>query len=380
MPRLPSDNISEFLWKIAPYVYSDGARNLNVISHDLGIPYPTLRFRMLGLHELGIRVVPVVDTERIGLERVRVFFEIPDDLKDHRPFFGGLHQAAGLRYYARSLISQLIDCEFDIPKGTLREFSKFLKALEEMKFITNVVVRRLVWKDFLSMRTDFYDYNSAEWDVDFSALAGNPSNIEVPFQQSDLSETIGKKNAQNVFHPDHKDLLIIKSLEMDAWKKAVSIGEEIGVDPADVLYHMNKHIFERKLISSFKMKWSGTKDAWAKHKLIPLTFVFENLTEDILKHSMSVMTSTPFTWNHMRAEDGTYFVELLVPLGYFVEAMRYLSNSLRPLRVKPQVLQADSSCMSIYTIPYFLHDQKNGWKLSAETSLSNLLQVVKQYR
>ena len=382
MPRVPRDNASRFLSRIAPYVYSDGARNLNQISHDLGIPYPTVRFRMMRLKDLGIRVVPIVEVEKIGLERVRVSFELSDDPKDPRPFLGALHQAAGLRYYARSLVSQIFDCEFDIPGGSIGNFSKLLKALEEMGFIESVTIRRLVWKDFLTMRTEYFDYLNEEWDVNFSTLSGNPSTVSVPSFASGEEEQIknNKEGRRNVSRVDHKDLLIIKSLQVDAWRTAVDIGNEIKVDPPDVMYHLNKHVFEKKLISSFKLKWAGAKGAWAKHRLVPATFVFEKLSDDIARHSMSVMTSAPFTWNHMMADDGTYIAELLIPIAYLTETMCFLSNGLRPLHSKPKVLYADPSCLSNYTIPYLMHDVKNGWSLSSEKALGYVLQMVKQYQ
>ena len=37
------------------------------------------------------------------------------DLTDVFSFFGGLHQNAGLHYFARSLSSHSFDCEFMIP-------------------------------------------------------------------------------------------------------------------------------------------------------------------------------------------------------------------------------------------------------------------------
>ena len=366
MTRPPKDNVSDFLSRVAPYIYSDGGRNLNEIARDLELPYSTVQFRMKRLEKQGIRVAPIVDVERLGLERVRVFFELSNDVKDYSAFFQALHQAAGLRYYARSLISQIFDCEFDVPRWKSGELSKLLKALEEMKFVQNITLRKLVWKDFLTMRTEYFDYLSEEWDVDFSKLLGDPS-ISVP-------------STAEPAKVDYSDLILIKSIQVKPFVKLVEMAKQLGASPENASYHLNKHVLEKKLISSFKLKWAGTKNTWAKHRLMPLTVVFNKLVDDLTRHSMSVIASVPFTWNHMRAEDGTYIAELLIPISHLTETMQYVSNGLRPLHLKPEMLLADSSCLYSYTIPYQLYDIQKGWKFSAEESLGFLVKMISAHK
>src|SRR5271169_4382553 len=166
--RIPADNIAEFLTRLSPFVDDDGARNLNKISEELAIPYQTLRFRMQRLKDKGISITPVVDPERFGLSRYRVGFDLSLDLPDIASFFGGLHQRAGLHFYARSLSSHSFDCEFMIPPEKSAELSKLLKALQEMDFIENVRLRKLQWKEILGMKTKYYDYVHRVWDIDFS--------------------------------------------------------------------------------------------------------------------------------------------------------------------------------------------------------------------
>ena len=94
---------------------------------------------------------------------------------------------------------------------------------------------------------------------------------------------------------------------------------------------------------------------------------------------MSVMTSTPFTWSHMRGEAGSYLSELLVPVGYFPETLHYISQNLRPLGIRPEVQLIDYSCVGNYTIPHEMYDKESGWKLDAEKSLGYVLQMIKTY-
>ena len=177
--RIPNDDPAEFLTRIAPFVDSDGARNLNEICRELSIPYQTLRFRMNKLGEQGISVIPFVDTNKLGLQRVRASFEFPRDVQNPKPLFGGLHQKAGLRYYSRSLLTQDIDCEFLIPRQSIPELGKLLRGLEEMKLIENVECSSILWRDIFMMKTKYFDYESGEWNVDFSRLVGDPS-VAIP--------------------------------------------------------------------------------------------------------------------------------------------------------------------------------------------------------
>ncbi len=355
--------MSKFLTRILPFVETEGARNLYKMSNELVIPYQTLRFRMLRLKDQGITIAPALNAEKLGLERIRVSLQLSSNINDTRSLFGGLHQKAGLTYYSRGLVSQVFDCEFMVPKEFRRELPRLLSALEEMKIIENITLQRLLWKEILMMKTQYYDYKECQWDVDFSGISGDPS-IRIP--------TISRSAEF-----DHIDLLIVKSLQMDPWIKVVDLAKKIGVTEGDISYHINRHVFGRNQISGFRFKWIGTKDAWAKHTILPVTFTFRQLSEDASRHAMSILTATPFTWNHMKAEDGTYISELLVPVVHLPETMRYISDNLRAVDLVPEVAYSDWSCTSNYTIPYLMHEKGKGWEFDAELNLPHVLQTVK---
>jgi hypothetical protein len=95
-------------------------------------------------------------------------FLLSKDVKNNRIFFGSLYRAAGLHYYARSLFSQAFDCEFFVPRGKMKELDLILKKLEEMKIVKNPIARKIDWKEILMMKTEYYDYENGQWDVDFS--------------------------------------------------------------------------------------------------------------------------------------------------------------------------------------------------------------------
>ena len=370
MTRVSGDRAEEFLARVTPFVEKDGARNMLDISSKLDIPYQTVRFRLGRLAEQGISVSPFVNVESLSLRRYRVSFDFHsnDEEKEITPFFGGLHQGAGLHYYARSLVSHEFDTEFMIPKGKESELYKLLGSLQELSFLDNIAVRPIEWKEVLMMKTEYYDYSNREWDVDFSKLRASTSTGN---NSNDLTSEEGF---------DHIDLLIIKSLQLDAHAKSVDLSKKINVTDSDISYHMNRHVIGRKLIPSFRLRWIGTKDAWAKHSIVMMTYKFTDLPDDLLRHAISILTSVPFTWNHFRTKDKAYFSELMVPIGYLAETMKYLSDNLRQMKLKPDtILYPDWSATMNYTIPYHLHDERSGWHFDAETSLGLILQMVKAY-
>jgi hypothetical protein len=364
--RIPADNAAEFLTRIVPFVNSDGARNLNAICRELSIPYQTLRFRMNRLGDQGISVLPTLDTSKLGLQRMWLSFKFPDDIENPKVIMGGLHQKAGLKYYARILYNQEIHCEFLVPKGSIFEFGRLVRALEEMKLIREAEFKSMLWKEMFMMKTRYFDYNSGEWDVDFSRLHGDPS-----------TDTPKYSVEEEKF--DYDDLLIIKSLEIDPWIKVVDLAKNVGLPVGDVSYHLNRHVLGRKLIPSFRLRWVGTKKAWSKHSIVGQSFVFDKLSEDEVRHAMSVMTSSPFVSDHMRAEDGTYISELAVPLSHFPETQNHISQKLRPLGIEPTVHFHDWSLLSTFTIPYTMFEKGRGWVFNAETSLGYVMQMISQH-
>jgi len=367
--RVARDSAEKFLARVTPFVEREGARNMLEISSKLNIPYQTVRFRLGRLAEQGISISPVVDVEALGLRRFRVSFDFhsENETKEIAPFFGGLHQGAGLHYYARSLVSHEFDVEFMIPKGKEDELSKLLNSLEELSFLDKIVIRPIEWKEILMMKTEYYDYTNGEWDVDFSKLRASTSTGQ-SFSPSEEKSF------------DHIDLMIIKSLQLDSQAKSVELSRKVNVTDSDISYHMNRHVIGKKLIPSFRLEWTGTKDAWAKHRVVMMTYKFTDLHDDLLRHAISILTSVPFAWNHLRTADEAYFVELLVPIGYLAETLKYISDNLRQMKLKPDaIIYPDWSAMMNYTIPYQMYQERSGWHFEADTSLGLILQMVKSY-
>lgn len=366
--RTISEDAADFLTRLIPFVESDGARNLNQISRELPIPYMTLRKRMLKLKEKGFTVETIPDVEKLGLERIRTSFKLSPSLTQTiKAFFGGLHQSAGLRSYSRHMIKHNFDCEFCIPNGTSSELQKLLEKLEEMEMIQDLKLKKVLWKEILMLKTRFFDFSKNEWDVDFSTLTGDPSSVRIPAKNSPV-------------HFDYTDLVMLKDLEIDSWMKTVDLAKKAEIGKPDATYHLNNHVFGRKLINCFRFRWVGTKEAWMKHSIIPTTFVFNEISDENARHAMSVLTSVPFTWSHSMAGDRTYMAEVWVPIAQFSETMQYISTQLRSLDLASDVLMKDWSCLSAFTIPYMLYNrEKSAWEFSADHALEYTIQMVKAY-
>ncbi len=364
--RLQRHDKRNFLEALAPFIEQDGARNLKRISDKLGIPYQTLRVRMLQLDEIGISIYTIVDPEKVGLERVHVEFKVPSEIDPSlKSLLGGLHQSSGLVHYERIFHTQSFNCQFMIPMGRLRDLRKVLRTLQDMNLLSDVTSRKIIWRHILPMKAQYYDYGNAAWDIDFSQIRADPSiSIPEPSRQDRC---------------DHIDVMIVKSMQLDPLIKSVEIAKQVGVTPEDISYHIKKHVFGLKQVPRFTMKWNGPKEAWSKHSILGATFVFPNLSDEETRHAMSVLTSLPFTWAQTRTEDGTYFAETIVPINFLSETSRYLSDNFRALGLVPQVGYVDWSCTSSYTVPHTMHASSKGWTLKAEESLGYILEMVKTY-
>lgn len=323
---------------------------------------------MVSLKKDGISILAIPDFEKLGLERIKVYFELSPSVDSVKAFFGGLHQSAGLRSYSRTMYTQQFDCEFTVPRGKTAELEALLRRLEEMKLIQNVGLEKLLWRDVLMLKTQYYDYARREWDVDFSTLSGDPATVRIP-------------EKSNPAHIDYVDLIMTKELEADPWIKNVELAKKANLAIGDAAYHFNKHIFGRGLIKSFKLNWAGTKNAWLKHSIILKTYTFRHVSGEDVRHAMSILTSVPFTWTHMMTEGGAYVAEVMIPLPHYPEVAQYISTQLRALDLKPTlVAEKDWSCLSTFTIPYLLYDrERRNWEFDSEHALEYTLQMIKAY-
>jgi hypothetical protein len=359
----------QFLSLISPYVYSGRIRNLMEVSRELSIPYQSLRFRIGRLKEQGITMLPAIEPQKFGLSRVRASFKICGKMNvdSLRAFFGGLNQLAGLHYYARSLMSGLLDCEFLVQISHVRDLARVLHGLEEMKAISNARMMELKWKEVMMMKAHFYDYEKGEWDVDYSTL-----RIESPHSNLKTADSAKRQLY------DHNDLLLIKSLQIDPWRRVSQISSNIGLSRNDASYHLKRHVFRNGQISGFRLKWIGTKNAWSKHGIVGMTLLFRDLNNGpSLRAAMGVVTSLPFTWTHMLTSDDTYLAELLIPISHYPDTMRFLSENLQKYNLlPPEVLFLDWSCVSNYTIPYSMHNVERGWTFNADQTLASVMRII----
>ncbi len=366
----PSDDLSKFLLAIVPFVELDGARNLNEISRKQSIPYQTLRTRMNLLADDGFSVAVAPDFDKLGLERVKVFLELsPFTAKNPMAFFSILDYCAGLRSCAKSMYLGSFDCEFTIPTGTLVELKKFLQRLEQLEILRILELDKILWREVLMLQAQFYDYSKKQWDVDFSRLSER-SNSEKSLLPTEKEST----------RFDHYDLYMLKELEKQPWIKTVELARQLNVDPSHAAYHLNEHVFGKKLIKNFRLRWEGSKEArYLKHSIIHQSYFFKKISWEDAQSAMSVFTSLPFTWSQLMTEDGTYSAEVTFPLANYAEATQYLSKELLARNLKPSlILQKDWSCLATFTIPYKLFDRENSrWAFNAERALEYTLPMIK---
>jgi hypothetical protein len=316
---------------------------------------------MLHLKDIGISIIPIVQVERIGLIRVRASFELEaNKIRELKHFFTVLNETAGLRYYSRSSMTRKFDCEFNIPEGTLGVLSTLLEKLEDSQILSGVSLRRVLWKDFPNLKTEYFDYPRGFWDVDYTRLSSKPSTtVRNEFVEAGLAF-------------DEKDLLITKELEIDPWSKVTELSKKLDYPARVAGYHLSEHVLG-EIIRSFRIRWIGSQDAWSKHSIIGMTLVFRNVSNQIARHIMAVLTGVPFLWSHSRTEHSGYLAEFLIPLQMFTETTQFISGGLEQIGVTPEILLPDWSCSSSYTIPYQLFNQaERSWRFDVDKTIAGV--------
>lgn len=323
---------------------------------------------MMNLGQYGISVRAIPDTQKIGLETVRAVFELPSSVKNIRSFLEELHRSAGLRSYAKVMFSRAFDCEFCVPLGAVPELQRMFLKLEKLGLVRDIDLKRILWKDPLELRPASFDYSKKEWSFNLRELLATEDDGDQRVQVQTPKRT-------GLARFDYTDLLMIKELESNAWIKTVDLARKASLPVGDAAYHVNRHVFDRELIRGFKLCWTGSREEQADHSIIVKTFAFAGLSEgdEASRRAVAAFASLPFARSHMRAEDGTYFIEVAFPIGRYPEASQLISARLESVDLNPLVLESDWSCTANFTMPVSLFNKDQAvWIFRVDDTVERL--------
>jgi DNA-binding Lrp family transcriptional regulator len=352
---------NSFLTRLLPFIERNGGRNVAEVARGLGIPYQTALFRIKKLYERGITIHGSVDPNKLKLGRMLVSFRLSTKLENtKKEFFSSLNEVSYLTYVGRYQVEPRFVTEFSVPFDHYVEFRRMLSQLEEMGLIEDVQLFELSWRQNITMRAEYYDYENNEWDVDWSSLR------DVPFHQ------FPSPSEPTEF--DKVDLLILKELQLDVRQSLKSIARKANVSHMDLFRHYRNHVLGRNLVQTFVLRWVGTKQAWSKHGIILANLCF--LNTDARKVA-PVVLRLPFLTSHALSVDGRlYICDLAIPINQLSSTLRYLTDANLPITDDHVLHFLDWNFAMGYVLPYHTYTDE-GWSFDATSAIGRIVQALR---
>jgi len=327
-------SLANFIEHILSYEYLP---TKSEIARDLNIPSYTLSRKLGLLRRLGVAFSVNVDFLAIGLKRLIVivneFLELNSVLEDS--IIGRF-----IAFYAPILLPF---------QGTL--LSYYLPDTINVKDIVsrfkNVVSFDVINKSVYSKAklTQHFDFTRRSFNVNWNRLHELACRSDIQRRDIDLS-------SHRTIKFDFLDLLIIKELEKDPFKHAMSISKELGVNYSKVLRHYNLHV--SKIVRGFRLR------------LIPLPpenslYIIIRVEGDygLLCRLANALSELIFIAGiHLSFKGVMYIIAVLDP-GILNDLINYLRN----FKVNYTVYLLDRYRRAFYTIPYTEYSRfLKGWE------------------
>ena len=353
------------LGKLVDAINRVGIQNIALLNRMTGIPVETIRYTIKKrFPELGLFVGLHIDYDHLGLERQFAVIEFAQDAQSYAPeLLKRLAKLAFLTYCSREVLKPIYLANFGVPASQKREFRTFIDKLVQEKIINSIRIERLEWMRNLALRSEYYDYNEQEWSIDWSRVAllkeppPTPPETMEPWEKPEIDLT---------------DLLLIKELELQAWRSIAEIADKLQLNDRTLRWHFNNHV--GPLIKAYYVHRlsEGSKKLT---KIVGLVHEFHKLQKDELGKLRRIFGNFPFTWKEGGREDGYYRAVSTVPVEHLVESMHFLNSNLQKNVVSWYVYTLDLSFSYSYTIPYENFRDKEGWSFDAEKTINSILEI-----
>jgi DNA-binding Lrp family transcriptional regulator len=323
----------------------------------------------------GITIQASVDHEKLGLRRVVFLIEFAEEYKAYaQPILIAMSDLCFVTEFNLTLPDGGYIVNASVPEEFVDQYSRFLKALEAKGLFKCSKILAFDWYRTAPMRAKLYDFDTGRWDFEWPNHGKPDAWGCVPSTKSEF---------------DYTDLLIIKELRIDATRPLAEMAQRLGINYKKLAWHYTTHVRERRLIRGFVLNWMGTrydfkleKALHRKHRYFHLDLLAEGLSEVERMELMSKTNALPFLW----AEAGgrNYWAQFAFPVDNMVEAYQYLTEAIRPIKDKVQLVVIDQTNALSFTFSYKLFDQgRKAWAFNQEqllTKFGDLLLEIKQSR
>ena len=357
---------NEAMQKIVEAIREVGPRNISEIARMTKIPVETVRYRIKKqLREKGIMINAVVNYEKLGLRRYWLNLNFTENGDKHAvDILDNLAVKGYLTYYAKTFPKGIYVAQVALPPKFKEDYKSFLNTLLQLGVLKNHDMWELSWFRFMSMRTEYYDFERNQWILDWNKLEEEAVKIENPVEMD-----VEKKPKI-----DKIDLMILAHLQANSFSSVTRIAEKINENSRKVRYHFLNHVIRKGLIGKYTLLWSGTK----KEDIMRLILQFSNLNKQDLILIEQNMHKLPFiTSDSFSRSKNLYLVIIHSPLAYYIDILRFIYANLPGSVREVEVMVADPLTINAYTLPYELFDDREReWRLNVQELLNFVEQKI----
>jgi hypothetical protein len=355
--------LSRDVSKLIEAINRVGIQNVSLLSRMTGMPTETVRYTIKKrFPAMGLRVRTPVNHGALGLERNFVTMRLAEGAeRSESSISKALSSNAFLTYWCESAVERRQLAFFSVPVALSDEFRGFLDSLVEDGLLVDYTIDRLEWSRNPELKSRFYDFSSGEWSIDWEKVKASgetppaPVNMDEPSASPDVDAT---------------DLLVIKELELDAWRNIAEIARKLKINERTARWHYRKHVLG--IVRPNYVKWNSVTPKEFT-KAVGLIFEFDGLSKATLAKLRYLFNNFPFSWFEGGRADGYYQVHLALPGSYFMESLRLLNSGIGAIVDDWKTWTVDLSSTLWYTIPYENFDPQKGWFFNKDAALKAVL-------
>lgn len=352
------------MYRIVEAIKEVGPRNISEIARIARLPIETVRYKIKKqLKDKGIFIHLNVNYGRLGLKRywLNLYFTKEFEGKINS-FFKAFIEGGYLTYYARTLPTGGFIGLLSLPPKFRKEYTELLDRLVEYNVLADFDVWELAWMRHVSMRQEYYDFESSKWIINWKEVAEESVKIE--------EMRVEVKPAKI----DKLDLKILAYLQSNAFLPLTKIARMLGENSKKIRYHYLNHVVRNGLIDRYVIGWTGV----GRKNAVLMALQFDDLSRRELLTVENIMHRVPFLFfDTISDRKDLYVAYLIIPLEQYINTLRFISQHKPESLENLNAMIVDSSATGSFSIPYnALNKEKRVWEFNQASILREISQIV----
>jgi len=345
-----------------------GPRNISLIAKNLRISRDIVDYRLERMATFfSLHTIAVVHASKIGMKTAFLFVSSSPRFKET------LIECVKANDYWRYLSQIYGNTEgvlafYNIPLEHVRNFKEFFYLLKSLKFVENSQLLWIAGFPAINPTMKWFDPDSGRWILKWKEWINEIAQLE-----SKTPRTLMEPEDYSI-EADYPDLFILSRLEINGRLSLKEIAQKLGLTPAAVSYHYNRHVLKRGLIK----KWSiGIRRFEADCDRFFFFFRF-NSEEEMARFALSVQDK-PFLYGIGRVcGENSLIAHLGLPPGEFRMFIQSLSHLIKKgfLRSYDYLLEDYTTALG-RTIPY-RYFQNGEWKYNHKGHVRELMKISRK--